>query len=162
MLTLRYVAVVAIVVWIGGLIALGAVAAPAVFDVTAGRQIAEGRLLAGAVFGEILRRFHFVAYGAGLLLLATFVIRRVLGPRPRRFGVRVAIGALMLAATVYSGIVISGRIARLQQSIGVAPSSLPESDPRRAQFGRLHAFSTALQLVPLVGGLALIYWELKE
>ena len=161
MLGLRYLAVVAIVVWIGGLIALGAVAAPAVFDVT-GRQIADGRLLAGAIFGEVLRRFHFVAYGAGLVLLATLVTRRILGPRPRHFGIRAGIVILMLGASAYSGVIVSGRIARLQQTIGAAPSSLPEADPRRIEFGRLHGLSTALQLIPLLGGLVLIYWELKE
>jgi hypothetical protein len=68
----------------------------------------------------------------------------------------------MLGAAAYSGLVISSRIARLQQEIGAAPSSLPEGDARRVEFGRLHGLSTAVQLVPLLGGLMLIYWEIKE
>ena len=48
-----------------------------------------------------------------------------------------------------------GRITRLQHTISVAPSRLPADDPRRLEFGRLHALSTGLQLVPLLGGLAL-------
>jgi hypothetical protein len=44
----------------------------------------------------------------------------------------------------------------------VAPSSLPEGDARRLAFGRLHGLSTALQLVPVLGGLMLMYWEIKE
>ena len=44
----------------------------------------------------------------------------------------------------------------------VAPSSLPGTDPRRIEFGRLHVLATSLQLLPLLGGLALIFWELKE
>jgi hypothetical protein len=28
--------------------------------------------------------------------------------------------------------------------------------------GRLHGLSTGLQLVPLLGGLMLIFWEIKE
>jgi hypothetical protein len=68
----------------------------------------------------------------------------------------------MLAATISSGWYVAGRITRLQQTIGVAPSRLPADDPRRLEFGRLHALSTSLQLVPLLGGLALIFWELKE
>lgn len=162
MFLLRYVALLALVVWVGGLVALGAIAAPATFDVMAARQIADGRLLAGAVFGEILRRFFFVSCGAAAVILASLTLRRILGPKPRHFGLRAVTLILMIAATVYSGVVVSGRIAQLQSSIGVAPSSLPESDPRRAEFGRLHATSTALQLVPLLGGLALIFWELRE
>ena len=52
MLLLRYIALLALVVWVGGLVALGAIVAPATFDVMAARQVADGRLVAGAVFGE--------------------------------------------------------------------------------------------------------------
>ena len=162
MLALRYAALLMIVIWVGGLLALGAIAAPATFDVLASRQDPDGRLLAGVVFGEILRRFHVVSYVAGTLLLGTLVLRRILGPRPRRFAWRAGIAALMLAAAAYSGLVVSSRIAALQHEIGATPSSLAERDPRRVEFGRLHALSTAVQLVPLLGGLMLMYWEIKE
>jgi hypothetical protein len=68
----------------------------------------------------------------------------------------------MTAASLYAGIVVAGRIAALQSTMTVAPSSLPATDPRRVEFGRLHGLSSGLQLVPLVGGLALMFWELKE
>src|SRR5690349_18145296 len=162
MLGLRYVALLALVVWIGGLAVLGAIAAPVAFDVTAARHLPDARLLAGALFGEMLRRFTLVSYGAGILLLLTLFVRRILGPRPHRWGIRTAIASLMLLASAYAGIVIASRITAIQQQIGVAPSSLPEADPRRIAFGRLHGVSTALQLVPILGGLALIFWEIKE
>jgi hypothetical protein len=126
MLALRYAALLTLVVWVGGLLALGAIAAPSTFDVLAAKQIPDGRLLAGALFGEMLRRFHIVGYVAGALLLATLILRRVLGPRPRRFAWRAGLAALMLGASAYSGVAVSARIARLQQEIGAAPSSLPE------------------------------------
>jgi hypothetical protein len=162
MLLLRFVALLALVVWVGGLVALGAIAAPAIFEVMALRQIPDGRLLAGAVFGEILHRFFFVSCAAALVLFASFALRRVLGPKPRRLGIRAGILLLMLAATIYAGVVVAGQIATLQASIGAAPSSLAETDPRRIEFGRLHGLSSALQLIPLLGGLCLIFWELKE
>ena len=162
MLGLRYVALLTLVVWIGGLAVLGAIAAPVAFDITAARHVPDGRLLAGALFGEMLRRFTLVTYGAGILLLLTLFARRILGPRPHRWGIRTAIACLMLVASAYAGIVIASRINALQHQIGVAPSSLPEADPRRVEFGRLHGVSTALQLVPILGGLALIFWEIKE
>jgi len=159
---LRYVALLALVVLVGGLVALGAVAAPATFDVMAARQIPDGRLLAGAVFGEVLRRFFWVSCGAAVVVFLSLAARRVLGPKPRHAGVRAAILVLMTAATLYAGIVVAGRIASLQATMAVAPSSLPASDPRRVEFGRLHGLSSGLQLVPLVGGLALIFWELTS
>jgi len=162
MIFLRYVALLALVVWVGGLVALGAIAAPATFDVMAARQVPEGRLLAGAVFGEVLRRFFYVSCGAAAVIFLSLAARRVLGPRPRHAGIRSAILALMTGAMLYAGIVVAGRIAAIQSGLSVAPSSLPDSDPRRVEFGRLHGLSSGLQLVPLVGGLALIFWELKE
>ena len=162
MLLLRFAAVLTLVVWIGGLLALGGVAAPAIFDVAAAQHVSDGRLLSGAIFGEILRRFNLITYGAGIVLLLTLVVRAILGPRPRRFAWRAALGLVMLATSAYSGVFLAHRIRQLQQEIRVAPSSLAIDDPRRVEFGRLHGLSTALQLVPLLGGLALSYWELKE
>lgn len=161
MLVPRFVAVLALVIWIGGILALGAIAAPSIFDVLA-TQPDGGRVLAGALFGEILRRFHLVSYAAGALLLGTLLLRRVLGPAPRRFAWRAGIATVMLSASACSGLVIAARIARIQAEIGVAPSSLPAGDARRVEFGRLHGVSTALQLIPVLGGLMLVYWEIKE
>lgn len=162
MLTLRYTGVLALTLWVGGLIVLGAVAAPGVFDAVAARHVAGDRLLAGAIFGEMLRRFHLLSYVCGIVLLGTLVVRGVLGPRPIWFAVRLAIAFIMLAASAYSGLVVSGQIARAQEQIGVAPSSLPERDPRRTAFGRLHALSTGLQFIPLLGGMFLLLRELKD
>ena len=162
MLALRFAALLMIVIWVGGLVTLGAIAAPSIFAVLAAAAPGQDRLLAGALFGEILRRFHLLSYAAGGLLLGTLVLRRILGPAPRRFAWRAGLATVMLGAAVYSGIVVSGRIGQLQREIGVAPSSLPEGDARRAEFGRLHGLSTALQLVPVLGGLMLMYWEIKD
>ncbi|HWT45550.1 MAG TPA: DUF4149 domain-containing protein [Vicinamibacterales bacterium] len=161
MLALRYAALLALVVWVGGLLALGAIAAPATFDVTAWRHTADGRVLAGAIFGETLRRFHLVSYAAGGLLLLTLLTRGILGPRPRRFAWRAALATVMLAASLVSGVVVAERIAAVQAEIGGSPSALPADDARRTDFGRLHALATGLEMIPLVGGLVLMYWELK-
>ncbi|MBA2302547.1 MAG: hypothetical protein H0W08_07915 [Acidobacteria bacterium] len=68
----------------------------------------------------------------------------------------------MLAAALYSGFLLSPRIERSRIEAGGAPSALAEGDPRRAAFGRLHAVSALLQLVPVAGGLALLFRELKD
>jgi hypothetical protein len=164
MLVLRFATLLAIAVWVGGLLVLGTIAAPAIFEVVASRGVADGRLLSGAIFGEILQRFHLVAYGCGAVLLLSLFTRAVLGPRPRHFALRFGLAVLMLAATLYSGLVVSRQVTAVQAQIGthVAASSLPEGDPRRVAFGRLHGLSTLLQLVPLIGGMALIGVELAD
>lgn len=159
---LRYVALLALAVWVGGLVALGGITAPATFDAMANLQVPNGRFLAGAVFGAVLSRFFVVSCGAALVLFASLALRRILGPKPRHFGVRAGILVVMLGATVYAGTVVAAKIAGIQASLGVSPSTLPATDPQRIEFGRLHMMSTALHLVPLLGGLALIFWEMKE
>ena len=162
MLALRYAGVVALTIWVGGLLVLGAISAPSVFDVLAAHHVVNDRVLAGAIFGETLRRFHLLSYACGFVLLSTLLVRGVMGPRPIMFAARLGTAALMVAASAYSGMVVSAKIARAQAEIGGAPSSLPEGDPRRTAFGRLHATSTALEMVPIVGGLLLLFRELKD
>jgi hypothetical protein len=162
MFALRYLAVAAAAVWAGGLLALGAVAAPSIFDVIAARGVADGRVVAGAVFGEVLRRFHLVTYLCGVVIAGTLIARALLGPRPLQFGPRLTVSTVMLATALYSGFILARQIERARNDAGGAPSALAADDPRRITFGRLHAFSTVLQLVPLLGGLGIIFWELKD
>ena len=162
MFALRFAALVAAAIWTGGLLALGAVAAPSIFDTIGARGVSEGRVLAGAIFGETLRRFHLVSYGCGVVILGSLVMRGLLGPRPLPYGTRIAIAAIMLATALYSGIVLTAQIERARAAAGGAPSALAPEDPRRVAFGRLHALSTVLQIVPIAGGLALMFWELRD
>lgn len=162
MLALRIAALAAIALWSGGIVALGAVAAPAIFDTLASRGVADARAVAGAVFGETLRRFHAVSYGCAGVVIGTLLLRRLLGPRPSRLGIRLAISSLMAGAAVYSGTVLAGRIERARDAAGGSPSTLAAHDPRRTEFDRLHALSTTLAMVPVLGGVVLIGWELRE
>ena len=162
MFALRYAALAAIALWVGGVVILGGVAAPATFDILAARGVAEHRVLGGAIFGEVLRRFHLVAYGCAGVLFLSLMIRAVLGPRPAYFGLRFAIFGLMLVSTLYSGIVLAGRIDDARRAAGGAPSALAENDPRRIEFGRLHRISTILLLIPVAGGMALLFWEARD
>ena len=162
MLALRYAALLALTLWVGGLIVLGGIAAPSVFDVLAGQPVADPRGIAGAVFGETLRRFHLLSYGCGAVLLGAYLARAVLGPRPRWFGVRAGLAIAMLAASVYSGMIVSGRIERARADIGAPPSSLAAGDPRRVRFDHLHQLSTRLMGFNIVAAVALLYWEARE
>jgi hypothetical protein len=162
MLALRYAALLALTVWAGGLVALGAVAAPAMFEVLEARHIPDSTVIAGAIFGEALRRFHLVSYVCGAVLVCSLTARAILGPRPRRFAVRMAITVAMFAASLYSGLVVSRHIDRLRREIGVSPSSLPADDARRIEFARLHGTSTSIQLIPMLGSLLLLAWELRD
>ena len=164
MLALRYAYLLALVVWLGGMVVLGAIVAPTLFQTLPVREPETGRLLAGAVFGATLTRFHYVAYGCGATLIVTLILMAVLGPRPAQFAVRTTLAGIMLGIAVYSGVVVLGSVNRLQREIGadVAPSSLPAGDARRTRFDALHLLSTRLMMINLIGALALLYWEARE
>ena len=162
MLALRYVYVLALAVWLGGMVVLGAVVAPTTFQVLQAIEPSTGRLLGGAVFGAILSRFHYVAYGTGALALLALAAMALLGPRPVAFAVRSAIVALMLVVALYSGLVVLREVNSIQRAVGGLPSSLPAGDERRVRFDQLHQLSTRLMVINIVGALMLLYWEAKE
>jgi hypothetical protein len=162
MFALRYVYVLALVVWLGGMVVLGAVVAPTTFQVLQASAPVTGRALAGELFGDILARFHYVAYGAGATLLVTLGIMAVLGPRPPAFAVRVLLVAVMLGIALYSGVVVLGAVDAIQLEIGGLASQLPPDDARRIRFDQLHQLSTRLMMTNAVAALALLYWEARE
>ncbi|OFW04260.1 MAG: hypothetical protein A3I61_09770 [Acidobacteria bacterium RIFCSPLOWO2_02_FULL_68_18] len=162
MLALRYVYTLALVVWLGGMVVLGALVAPTTFEVLQSREATAGRALAGDVFGTTIARFHYVEYAAGALLLVTLTGMRLLGPRPAAFGARALIAAGMLTAALYSGLVVFRRIDAVQLEAGGLASRLPPGDARRARFDELHELSTRLMLLNMAGALVLLYWEARE
>ena len=162
MVFLRYVYISGLTLWLGGMITLGAVAAPVAFAVLQSQQPTGGRALAGAVFGEMLRRFNYVTYGCGAAMLIALAGMALLGPRPLSFAIRSGIVAAMLIVSLYSGIWVTGQIERLQASIDTPVSSLANDDPRRARFGRLHGLSTVLMMINVGGCLVLLGWEAME
>jgi len=162
MLAVRYVYVLALVVWLGGMVVLGAIVAPATFQALQAASPADGRALAGTVFGATLARFHYVAYAAGGTLLVTLGMMRVFGPKPRGFGVRVLLVTGMLAVALYSGVVVLGTIDAIQLETGGLPSRLPAEDTRRIRFDELHQLSTRLMMTNVIAALALLYWEARD
>ena len=146
-LALRYVYVLALALWLGGMVVLSAVVAP---------------LLDGAAFGAILSRFHYVAYGAGTLALVSLAAMALLGPRPRGFAVRSAIVGLMLLVALYSGVIVLREVDAIQLEVSGLSSSLPVDNTRRARVDELHQLSTQLMMVNIIGALVLLYWEARE
>lgn len=162
MRALRYLYVLALVMWLGGMSMAGLVVAPVTFGVLEGWEPATGRVLAGRVFGGVLARLHVVAYAAAGVMMLTLTIQRILGPRPRAYGIRMGLLGVMLGATLYSGSILTPQINRLQAEIEGPMSRLPADDARRVAFDGAHRWSTSLITATLVGGLILLAWETRE
>jgi len=159
---LRYLYVVALVLWVGGLISAGALVAPSVFGVLQAWNAAEGRVLAGQVFGEVLLRLTWLSYVMGGVMFVTLTLHRLLGARPLKYGIRVGILGVMLVMMISLGFWLLPQVNAIQAQVTGPVSALLESDPRRLEFDRLHGLSNILFSITAIGGLALCWWEARE
>jgi hypothetical protein len=162
MLAVRYVALTALVVWLGGMVILGLIVAPSTFGVLQAADASGGRILAGAVFGTILRRFHYVAYGCAAILYISLFVMKFVGPPPQAFVLRAVIVFVMLLVALYSGVPVTRELERIQAQVIGPVSRLPETDARRIRFDQLHQRSTMLMTLNMGLGLVLLYWYVKD
>jgi uncharacterized membrane protein len=162
MVLLRYLYVVALVVWVGGLVTAGALVAPAVFGVLQAWNAAEGRVLAGQVFGAVLLRLTWLSYAMAFIMFVTLTLHRLLGARPLKYGIRVGIMTVMLLLMMAMGFYILPEVNAIQAQVAGPVSALAATDARRLEFDRLHGLSNILFSITALGGLALCWWETRE
>jgi hypothetical protein len=89
-------------------------------------------------------------------------LRAALGPRPRRFGIRMWIATAMLAMSVGTSLFIVPGIARIQTAVGTSITSLPDDDARRVTFNRLHGLANGVLAATCLLGFGLLWTEMKE
>jgi Domain of unknown function (DUF4149) len=102
------VAVLALSIWVGGLVALGACAAPIVFRVVPAP-------LSGDAMGAVFRRFDALAIGSAVVVLGCEAVRMWARERPatRAERVRAALVVAASAAAIYGGVKLSPSIVAL-------------------------------------------------
>jgi uncharacterized membrane protein len=162
MIVLRYAYVLALVVWVGGLIATGAFVAPALFGVLQAEAGSGGRVLAGAAFGEVLRRVLIAGEVAGVAMFVAMTVLRLLGPKPLSYGVRALLIGAMLALNAYTAHILLPETEGLRLEMTGPVAALAADDPRRLRFDQLHNLATTLVTTIAVAGVALAAWEARE
>jgi hypothetical protein len=104
---LAVVALLAVAVWLGGLAALGAVAAPVVFSMVPWPWSADAMTV-------VFRRFDAVAMACAAIVLTTEAVRGIGGLSATRVDrARALVSLLAAGAAVLEGVKISPRIAAL-------------------------------------------------
>jgi hypothetical protein len=159
---LRFAALLILAVWIGGLVALGAIAAPNIFRVLETLDPHGGRDAAGRVFGAVFDQFQRLSWVLGGVLTLLLITRKMLGPPPRLFSLRIVALSIMLTISVTTAIVISPRIVEIRDGSPGGVSALSSADPRKVEFGRLHGMSSGLMLVTLLAGVFLFWAETRD
>jgi len=69
---------------------------------------------------------------------------------------------MMLALSLVSGLVLGPRIDAIRLDTQGTVAALADTDARKIEFGRLHRLSNALMGVTLIGGVWLLWLEMKD
>ncbi|SRR6266851_3497144 len=147
---LRFLMLLSLIVWIGGLIFFPMVAQTA-FSVLPTRH------LAASVVGRSLGILHWMGIISGVVFLASSLFySRLSNGTAHGFAVRNVLVCLMLALTLVSQFGIVPRMDTLRVSIGEI-DSVPADNPMRLQFEGLHHWSTRVESGVLLLGLVVAY-----
>jgi hypothetical protein len=150
---LRFLMVLSLVVWLGGVIFLAFVEAPTVFS----PGLLPPRHLAGSIVGRSLDLLHYMAIVSGVVfLIASMLYNRMSSGMARPLAARHLLIVLMLLLTVISHFAISPKMHALRAEVGVM-DNLPLDNPQRREFDRLHVWSEKFEEAVLLLGLVAIY-----
>lgn len=148
---LRFLMLLSLVVWIGGLIFFAFVLAPTAF------QVLPDTHLAGNVVGRALGKLHWIAIIAGIVFLLSSLLYNSLSQGTAHvLAMRHILICLMLALTLFSQFWIIPRMDTLRAQVGDF-AQVPLSNPARVQFDALHVWSTRVEGTVLILGLVAVF-----
>jgi uncharacterized membrane protein len=143
---LRFLMLLALIIWIGGVIFFAFVMAPTLFDVLPTTK------LAGDVVNATLTKLHWIGLASGaVFLIASLLYNWQKYVQLRPFALSHIFIALMLAFTLICQFGITPRMRELRSS-----PVIMESSSDRAEFDHLHAWSTRLEGGVLFLGLGVV------
>lgn len=146
----------ALIVWIGGIIFFAFVEAPTLFAVLPTTK------LAGDVVSASLSKLHWMGLISGFIfLIASLLYNWQKHVQLRPFALSHIFVVVMLALTAHSQFGISPRMRELRAEIQNADNSSP-NHAQRSEFDRLHQWSTRLEGGVLLLGLGLIILTAKR
>ena len=150
---LRFLMLLSLVVWLGGVIFLAFVEAPIVFS----PGLLPTRHMAGSVVGHSLDLLHYMAIVSGIVfLIASMLYSRMATGNARPLAGRHLLIVLMLLLTVISQFAISPKLYAIRAEVGVI-DNVPLNNPLRVEFNRLHVWSEKFEEAVLLLGLVALY-----
>jgi len=150
---LRFLMLLSLVVWLGGLIFLAFVEVPTAF--TPG--LLPTRHMAGSIVGRSLDLLHYMAIVSGIVFLAASMLySRMATGNARPLAARHLLIVLMLLLTVISQFAISPKMHALRAEVSVI-DNVPLDNPLRREFDRLHVWSEKFEEAVLLLGLVALY-----
>jgi hypothetical protein len=140
---LKFLVLLALAAWIGGISFFTIATAPTVLAHVGDRSVA------GAMISEALVKLHWIGiFSAVVFLVASLIYSRLCNGSARPFSLPNLLVLIMLICTAISQFRVLPRIALLRGATHAAS---------QAQFAHLHSVSVALEATTLVVGLLLLY-----
>jgi len=144
---LRFLMLLALIVWIGGIIFFAFVEAPTLFTVLPTTR------MAGDVVSASLAKLHWIGLICGLIFLScSLLYNQLRRARMKPLAASHILVVLMIVLTAFSQFSVTPKMRDLRGQLQ-AVDNLPWNDSGRLQFDRLHAWSTRLEGSVLLVGL---------
>ncbi len=148
----------ALVVWVGGLIFFGAVVAPTVFH----PGILPTRDLAGNVVNRSLGILHLMGLVCGVVfVIASMIYSKLTAGSAQPFVPAHILVYLMLILTLIAQFGVAPKMAAMRANMGVI-DNIPPTDARRVEFDNLHHWSTRLGGGILILGLGVLLLTVRR
>ena len=155
---LRFLQLIAMVVWVGGVIFFAFVLAPVAFGTLPTHQ------LAGSVVGGSLRILHVMGFVCGgVFWLATLVLFRRAPMRVRgRYEMELLLASVMLLLTAYLQVNVLPAMEIDRAHAGGDIESVAETHPARVHFNKFHAISEDVEGGVLLIGIGVLLLMARE
>lgn len=148
-IVLRFIYLLSIALWVGGMAFFSFMAAPSIFKVLAREE-------AGKVVSDIFPKYYWQGIICGVIALVTSV---ALGMRDRwnmLLIVRTIMIGVMVIGVLYAVVILQPKVQAVKAQI-TSFESLSPTDPLRLEFGRLHGRSFSVNAAVLLLGVIVVF-----
>ncbi len=145
-LAARIVFLTALVVWVGEIVCVSFVVAPALFQTLPVE-------MAGRAVSVIFPRYYVIGCGAGVLLVCAAAVLALAAAARGPWLLASGLGFGMLVMTAYATFIIQPRAETLRSQLPHGPTPGAEA---QAEFDRLHRRAVQLNALTLLGGLGVL------
>lgn len=147
MTIVKFIYLMSLVVWVGGIIFFSFFGAPSIFKIL-------DRQLAGDVVGDIFPKYWLIGYICTPIALGTLIYLAKAGATGT--GIRIILLSIMLVTVLYSGLGIASKAKKIKTEMR-ATEDVAQKEILRKSFGKIHGISMMLNMSMLLMGIAVIF-----
>ena len=147
MVIVKFLHLMSLSIWVGSIVFFSFFAAPSIFKKLP-------REAAGDVVGDIFPKYRAIGYASSAVLLVTLAIM-MNSEKDSQYS-RPVLLVLMAAIGLYSGLVVGKQAASIKAGMK-ASADAEKKETLRAEFRKVHAISSILNMSVLALGIAFIF-----